>query len=241
MTQTASMAATPRLDKDGSVAVLNLGGGENRLHVDSVAEILALLDEAEAGDFTALVTTADGKIWSNGYDAAWAAEHPEQCAEAIEAGERLFARILSFPIPTVAALQGHAFAAGLILALAHDVRVMREDRGFLCLPEVGFGAVFSDGMTALLTARMTPQVAHRAMVLGHRFPAREAVAAGLVEEAVPLEELPGRAVELARNLGGHDRASVAALKQQLYATPLRVLGAEAPRELVDALLALGRQ
>ena len=240
MTQTASIAATPRLDKDGAVAVLNLGAGENRFHVDSVAEILALLDEVEAGDFTALVTTAEGKIWSNGYDTAWAAQNPELCAASIEAGERLFARVLAFPIPTVAALQGHAFAAGMILALAHDTRIMRQDRGFLCLPEVSFGAVFSEGMTALLAARMTSPTAHRAMVLGHRFPATEAVAAGLVEEALPLEQLQPRAVEVARNLGGHDRGAVVALKEQIYREPLRLLGSDAPPGLVEALLALGR-
>ncbi len=236
-----TMAASPRLDKDGSVAVLSLGAGENRLNALSVAEISELLDEVESGDFTALVTTADGKIWSNGFDTEWIAAHPERCAESIEAGERLFARVLSFPIPTVAAVQGHAFAAGLMLALSHDVRVMREDRGFLCLPEVAFSAVFSAGMTELVTGRMTPQTAHRAMVLGHRFPAAEALAVGLVDQIAPLDELLGRAVGLAGELGGRDRTAVAALKRRVYGTALNQLGGPAPQDLTDALLALGNR
>jgi enoyl-CoA hydratase/carnithine racemase len=208
MTSLVPMAATPRLEKDGSVAVLFLGAGENRLNAQSVAEVMELLDEVEAGNFTALVSTAEGKIWSNGFDTAWIAAHPDRCAETIEAGERLLARVLRFPLPTVAGVQGHAFAAGLMFALAHDVRVMREDRGFLCLPEVAFSAVFSTGMTELLKARMAPQVAHRAMVLAHRFPATEALTAGLVDEIARIGDVTARGVSLAGELGGRDRGAL---------------------------------
>lgn len=235
---TDSLAATPRLEKDGTVAVITLGSGENRFSGESIAELAALVDEVEGGDYTALVTTAEGKIWSNGFDTPWIAAHADQAAATIEAGENLLARILSFPIPTVAALQGHAFAAGMMYALAHDLRVMRADRGFLCLPEVTFGAVFTPGMTDLLTARMAPQVAHRAMVLGHRFPAPAALAAGLIDEAVPEDELLGRAVAVAGSLGGHGREGVVALKRQLYAGPLATLGRPTPANLLQALIDL---
>ncbi len=237
---TESLAATPRLDKDGTVAVLFLGSGENRFSGASIAELAALVDEVEGGDYTALVTTAEGKIWSNGFDTPWIAAHADRAAATVVAGEQLLARILTFPMPTVAALQGHAFAAGLIFALAHDVRVMRADRGFLCLPEVTFGAVFTPGMTDLLTARMAPQAAHRAMVLGHRFPAAEALSVGLIDEAVPEDELLGRAVAVAGSLGGHGREAVGALKRQLYAGPLATLGRPTPPNLLQALLDLER-
>lgn len=237
----ADLAATPRLEKDGTVAVLYLGAGENRFNADSVAAIDALVDEVENGDYTALVTTAEGKIFSNGFDTPWIAARPDQAPATIEAGERLFARVLAFPLPTVAALQGHTFAAGLIFALAHDVRLMRADRGFLCLPEVSFGAVFTPGMTDLLTARMTPQVAHRAMVLGDRFPAPKALEFGLIDEALPAEDLLDRAIALAGQLGGHGRAGVAALKRAVYADALATLGAPAPQNLLEALFALERR
>lgn len=50
-----------------------------------------------------------------------------------------FARPLQLPIPTVCALNGHAFGAGMMFALGHDYRLQREDRGFLCAPEVAIG------------------------------------------------------------------------------------------------------
>ena len=72
---TESLAADPRLEKDGTVAVLSLGAGENRFNLDSVRAVDALLTEVEKGDYTALVTTAEGKIWSNGFDTPWIAAH----------------------------------------------------------------------------------------------------------------------------------------------------------------------
>lgn len=232
---TNTLAATPRLDRDGTVAVLYLGSGENRFNPDVVGEIQALLDEVEGGDYTALVTTAVGKIWSNGFDLPWVGGRPEMAAPLLESGQDLFARVLTFPMPTVAALQGHAFAAGMILALAHDLRVMRADRGYLCLPEVTFAGVFTPGNTDLLKARMTPQVAHRAMVLGDRFNAPDALASALIDEALPEDELLSRAVALAGSHGGHDRAGVTALKRSVYTGALSTLSEPTPPEFVELL------
>lgn len=48
----------------------------------------------------------------------------------------LYTKLLSFPIPTVASIGGHAFAAGFALGLVHDYRVMNGARGYLCMNEV---------------------------------------------------------------------------------------------------------
>jgi len=233
-----ALAADPRLTFEGEIAVLSLGAGEGRFSGDSVAALHACLDEVESSEATALITTADSKVWSNGFDTTWLATHVEAAPATIQSAERLFGRLLTFPIPTVAAIGGHVFAGGVMLAVAHDVRLMRADRGYLCLPEVDLGVVFTPGMTALLTATMTPATAHRAIVLGHRFTAPEAVAAGLVTEAVSLEEMPVRAREIAAALGGRDRATVAELKRRVYPEAATTLGATPPeRALLEALAA----
>ena len=77
--------------------------------------------------------------------------------------------MLALPLITVAALQGHTFAAGAMLSLAHDFRVMRADRGFWCLPEADIGIPFTPGMSALIQARLAPQTAHEAMVTARRY------------------------------------------------------------------------
>jgi enoyl-CoA hydratase/carnithine racemase len=238
---TRTMTDTPRLGRDDTVAVLNLGAGENRLNPDSVAEIHALLDEVEGGEYTALVTTASGKVYSNGMDLPWLQGRLERGEELLVGGEKLSARILEFPMPTVAAVQGHAFGAGVLLALAHDLRVMRADRGFLCTPEVTFGGVFTPGNTALVQSRLTPQAAHRMVVLGLRLDAAEALAADIIDEAVPEDQVVARAVALARSLGGHSRAAVTALKRSLYPLPLATLGQPTPPHLLASLASIGAQ
>jgi enoyl-CoA hydratase/carnithine racemase len=234
--ESTAIAATPHLSFDGSLALLSLGAGEGRFSGESVAALHACLDQVEASDAAALITEASGKIWSNGFDVGWLAANPDAASATMVSTERLFARMLTFGIPTVAAIGGHVFAGGVMLALAHDVRLMRADRGYLCLPEVDLGVVFTSGMTALLTSTMPPATAHRAMILGHRFTAAEAVAAGLVTEAVSLEDLPDRARAVATSLGGRDRGTVAGLKRSVYANALAALGATGPDPAMLAAL-----
>ncbi len=235
--QALTVPATPTVTlTPDDIAVLNLGSGEGRFNPESVAAIDACLDEVLAGGAKAMITVADSKIWSNGLHTEWLFANPDQAGEAIRQAEVLLGRLLAFPITTVAAIGGHCFAAGMFLAMGHDVRIMRADRGFLCLPEIDMGVVFSPGMTDLLQSTMTPATAHRAMVLGHRFGAAEAVSAGLVSEAVAIEALVPRAMEIANALGGKNRKTVGEMKRRVYAQAIASLGAEAPsREMLADL------
>ncbi|MCG2942458.1 enoyl-CoA hydratase/isomerase family protein, partial [Escherichia coli] len=65
----------------------------------------------------------------------------------------LFSRVLTFSLPTAAAVNGHAFGGGAMLAMAHDYRVMRDDRGYFCFPEVDINIPFTPGMAALIQAK----------------------------------------------------------------------------------------
>lgn len=80
----------------------------------------------------------------------------------------LYGRMLGLEVPAIAAVNGHAFAAGAMLALAFGQIVMPEDRGYFCLPEADLGLPFTPGMNALTSARLSPPAAHEAMVLARR-------------------------------------------------------------------------
>jgi enoyl-CoA hydratase/carnithine racemase/phenylpyruvate tautomerase PptA (4-oxalocrotonate tautomerase family) len=216
------------VERVGGATVLRLTAGENRFNTDSVAAIedaLAAAAEDEAGG--PLVITGEGKFFSNGLDLEWMGSAPEgEPQEVVRRVHGVFARVLAFPALTVAAINGHAFAGGAMLAMACDLRVMRADRGFFCLPEVDLGLPFTPGMTALLRARLSPATATTAMVLGRRFGGPDALAAGLVDEVADEAGVLDAALALAAEGAGKPRATVGAIKRRLHAEALAALEKE---------------
>jgi enoyl-CoA hydratase/carnithine racemase len=213
------------LERREAVFVLRMHAGENRMRSDWIEAFASALDEVEASQGpAALVTTGEDKFYSNGIDLGWLGGEGQPHARAfLEALHRLFARVLAFPVPTVAAINGHAFAAGGMLALAHDFRVMRSDRGYFCLPEVDLGLPLQPGMLALIQARLPRATAHEAIVTGRRYAGADAVARQIAEAAVREDEVLPRALALAGELAGKHRATLSALKRGLYADALALL------------------
>jgi enoyl-CoA hydratase/carnithine racemase len=214
----------PRLEQQESVFVLDLGDGENRFHPDWVAAVDAALDKVERAEGPrALVTAATGKFYSNGLDLEWLLANGDAHDGYLASVQALLARMLTLPVVTVAAVQGHAFAAGAMLTLAHDFRVMRADRGFWCLPEADIGLPFTPGLSALIQARLAPQVAHEAMVTARRYGGHDAAAAGIVDRAVDEQAVRATAIEMAAAQAGRTGETVATIKARMYAPALAAL------------------
>jgi enoyl-CoA hydratase/carnithine racemase len=151
------------------------------------------------------------------------ASHPEQIQGFTYRVHLLLARVLELDVPSVAALQGHTFAAGAMLARAHDHRVMRADRGYFCLPEADIKIPLTPGMSALIAARLSPQVAHEAMTTARRHGGDDAATAGIVAEAVGIDEVLDRAIARAAALASKDPVTLGVIKQRLYAGTLAAL------------------
>ncbi|GLX54079.1 putative enoyl-coa hydratase/isomerase family protein [Streptomyces hygroscopicus subsp. hygroscopicus] len=214
----------PSLDRQDNVFVLDLGDGENRFHPDWLTAVDAALTEVEKAEGPrALVTTATGKFWSNGLDLDWLFAHAGEHLEYVVSVHGLFARTLSLPLVTVAALQGHTFAAGAMFSLAHDLRVMRADRGFWCLPEADIDIPFTPGMSALVQSRLAPRTAHEAMVTARRYGGLDAAAAGIVDHAVAEEDVLATAVETARSQAAKAGDTLGTIKARMYAPVLAAL------------------
>jgi enoyl-CoA hydratase/carnithine racemase len=215
----------PHLERDGEIFVLHLDpDDENRFHPDWLAAVEAALDEVDAMTGPrALVTVGSGKFWSNGLDLDWLLNNGAEAPAYVDRVQALLARTLASPVVTVAALNGHTFAAGAMWALAHDVRVMRPDRGYFCLPEVDLNLPFAPGMSALIRARLTPATAHEAMTTGRRYGGEQALAASIVDAVAGADQLLAAAVDLARPLAGKARPVRAQIKEMLYAETLAAL------------------
>jgi len=214
----------PVLDRQNDVFVLDLGDTENRFHPDWIASVNAALDEVEKAEGPrALVTAATGKFFSNGLDLDWLSAHTDRYRDYILSVHELLARTLTLPVITVAALQGHTFAAGAMFSLAHDFRVMRADRGFWCLPEADIDIPFTPGMSALIQARLTPQTAHESMTTARRYGGHDALAAAIVDHAVDEDSVRQTALEIAQALVNKAGPTLGTIKTRMYAPALAAL------------------
>jgi enoyl-CoA hydratase/carnithine racemase len=213
--------------REGTVFVLTMNAGENRFNRGFVDAVTGALDEVERSSGPAALVTTGGteKFYSNGLDLAWLGcdEGRHEGAKFVEDVIALFARFLTFPIPSVAAMNGHAFAAGGMLALAHDFRVMRADRGFFCLPEADINIPLTPGMTALIQAKLAARVVVEAVLTGVRLGGSQCVERGIVDAAVAGPEVLPQAIERAAALAAKDRGTYGALKRGLYAGILPIL------------------
>ncbi len=201
-----------------AVAVLEIGDDENRFSPTWLDEMDSALDRVVAGEPTALVTVGTGKFFSNGLDLEWLTANPDQWLPYAARVQQLLARVLTLPVPTIAAVNGHAFGAGAMLAIAHDFRVMRADRGFLCFPEVDIRIPFTPGMSALILAKTTPQTAVAAMTTGRRYGGPDALTAGLVDMTAAEPDLLDAAVAAVLPLVGKDPATLGTIKSTMYAS-----------------------
>lgn len=133
---------------------------------------------------SAVIVTAEGaRAFCTGADInAWGDLPPAEFARNwVRGGHRIFDRLARLPMPTIAALQGHAFGGGLELAAACDIRLIAPGAA-LALPEAGVGIVPGWSGTQRL-ARLIPEPVLKEMALfGRRIGAERALQTGFVAE-----------------------------------------------------------
>ncbi len=213
-----------KLDRDGPVWILRMQAGENRFGLDWMDAVTSALDVVEASvGPCALVTVGDGKFYSNGMDLDWLATAPERGSEYLQAIYRLLGRVVGFPVITVAAVNGHAFGAGALLSAAHDFAVMREDRGYWCMPEADLGLPLTAEYLSVLSAKLPARTLQEAVMTGRRYGGPDALEAGIVHQVAAEDQVVPAAVRLAAEMAGKDRRTVAAHKRLLYGSAIMML------------------
>jgi enoyl-CoA hydratase/carnithine racemase len=192
---------------DEHVAILTMNNGENRFNLDSLKVFTQVLDEIESRtQVNALVTlSAHQKIWSNGIDLDWLLPRvQEQGLGAMNhfliEMYKLFRRLLTMPMPTVAAINGHAFAGGAFLAMSHDFRFMRSDRGWICLPEVDLGIPLGPVFMAITRQNVPNYLLYEMQYTARRLTAPECEANHIITKACPLDTLLAEAVGFVKRL-----------------------------------------
>ncbi|CAL4958876.1 unnamed protein product [Urochloa decumbens] len=217
------------VERRGRVHVITLtGAGEHRLGPALFSAIRSAVAAVRAspGGAGALVLAAEGKFFCNGYDLAWARAGPDPAPadrlSAMRAALRaLVADLLALPMPTVAAVTGHAAGSGCALALAHDAVVMRAARGFLYMSEVDAGIKIAEFVGELLRQKVPDAAARRDLVMkGEKMTAAEASRRGIVDASVDggVEDVVAAAVAVAEDLAarGWDGETVAEIRKATW-------------------------
>ncbi|KUJ22966.1 putative carnitinyl-CoA dehydratase [Mollisia scopiformis] len=160
---------------------------DNRLLTPFCQTLLLALDILEFSHPHGVLITTSGiqKFYSNGLDLEHSSSTPRFFPNSLFA---LFKRLLTYPMPTIALINGHAFAGGFMLSMYHDYRVFNPSRGFLCLNELDLGVPLKPPMSSIFRQKLVPAV-YKTMVLeAKRFSAKEALESGIVDVLGGLDE-----------------------------------------------------
>jgi Delta3-Delta2-enoyl-CoA isomerase len=132
-----------------------------------------------------VTTSSITKFYSNGLDFENAIKDPTFMPGSLFP---LWRRLITFPMPTVALINGHAFAGGIMTAMMHDYRIMNPHKGFLCLNELEFGASLQPPMASIFRVKLGMTTVRTMTLESKRYPALEALKDGMIDGVGGLQE-----------------------------------------------------
>jgi len=217
------------LKLEDKVAVLSMDEDDNKLNLDMCNSFLAMLDkiEEQTDALTLVVRSGHEKIWSNGFDTDWVSERlqagdREIVKKFLLKGIELRKRILTYPMITIAAINGHVFGGGAVLSCCFDFRFMRSDRGFFCIPAVDRGYPLVPGTAALLKKAMPTYLLEEVILTGKRYTGTECAGNHLVVATYPNGELMDKVMAFAKGLN-KGRGVVGEMKRVLHANIIKLM------------------
>ncbi|ETI23820.1 hypothetical protein G647_05626 [Cladophialophora carrionii CBS 160.54] len=159
-----------------------------------------------------ITTSSISKFYSNGLDFENAIKDPTFFPNSLYP---LWRRLITYPMPTIALINGHAFAGGLMTAMMHDYRIMNPHKGFLCLNELDFGAALQPAMASVFRVKLSMTTFRNMVLESKRFPALEALKEGIIDGVGGVDETLKFIAEMKLTQKAQGR-SYGQIKEELY-------------------------
>ena len=219
-----------QIERVGQIAVLRIDRPPaNAIDLDLANEFANALEGVQTTDgIDALILTGVGSCFSAGLDlkALPTYDRAQQQAMVMQVN-RLFGGLYGLPLPTIAAVNGHSIAGGVILTLACDYRIGAEGDYKLGLAEARVGVPFPVAAMAIVQSELSHPVARTMVLTARNSSPRDALSMGVLDELQPPELLLPRAIEVAQEM--------AALPHSVYGRIKRELRGAALARIEDAI------
>lgn len=196
------MSDVVHYELDDTVAIIRLDDGKaNALGPDVIAGISEALDRAAGEAKAVLLTGREGKFSAGFNLKVLQSGGPAAGRQLVTAGAKLALQIARHPTPVVVGCTGHALAMGAVLLCAADVRIGARGDFKLGFNEVAIGMITPIFLLELARERVSKRHIYRASVAAEIYSPDGAVDAGLLDQAVAVDELPATALAEAKRLG----------------------------------------
>ena len=211
-----------KFDRQDTILTVTLSNPESRNSVDEALHHelgRAFREIARDKQTRVVVLTGDpaGKAFCAGGDIEWLKDHAstgEGLAEVVQEGVEIVNSLMAISQPVVSMINGHAIGLGCTIALLCDVQFMAEDAR-IADPHVGLGVVAGDGGAVIWPLLIGPNRAKEFLMTGDALTGKEAQQIGLVNHAVPADELADRTYAFARRLAGGPRLAIQFTKRSV--------------------------
>ena len=212
------------LEIQDHIATLVMDDGKaNAMNANFLEALMGGLEEARSAQAQAVVLTGRSGFFSGGLDLkTLPGLNPTDFAATVNRFEEMIRHVLDFPVPTVAAVGGHALAGGAVLLLACDLAVAGAGPFKVGLNEVAIGIPLPTFVMELARLRLAPRSWTRALVMGQSFAVEEAARVGFVDEVIAPELLMARAREHAMAAARVPQEAYQKTKQLLHRSVLEV-------------------
>lgn len=219
-------------DRADGVRVLTLDRPPaNAIDEQLLRDLTTCLEAARDHDgVRAIVLTGAGQFFSGGFDLASPARDTAATRSLNDLYRGSHRALVTFPKPTVAMVQGHAIAGGLVLALACDRRLALDGDYRVGMNEVAIGASFPRIAFEIVRLRLSHARAVEMLLGAGLYAARDAVQLGVFDAVFPSDALEAEALRHAGRLGAFPCAAYAHTKAALTAELLQRVDAETALE-----------